>query len=102
MTAASVAAHGPALLPAGSSCAADFPARAHADHGEVHVLVDVDAGGHAHVSSVLLEHPHGQGFGSAARSCAEHLRFDPAIDPRGAPVPGHAKLRLRFDRVSAS
>jgi outer membrane biosynthesis protein TonB len=95
-----VSAHGPALRPAGSSCSADFPARARVDHGEVQVIVDVDAAGHAHVRSVLLEHPHGQGFGSAARSCAEHLHFDPAIDVRGAPVSGHAKLRLRFDRLS--
>jgi outer membrane biosynthesis protein TonB len=97
-----VTAHGPALLPAGSSCAADFPYRARADHGEVQVMVDVDAGGHAHVTNIMVERPYGQGFAAAARSCAQHLRFDPAVDQTGARVAGGAKLRLRFDRRSAS
>jgi hypothetical protein len=100
--AAGGAAHGPGLLAFDSPCAGYFPAHANADHGEVQLSVDVDARGQARASTVLIEQPLHQGFGSAARACARQLHFAPAITDSGAAVPGHAKLKLRFDRRSAS
>lgn len=101
-TGASSLAHGPGLLVTGRPCAGFFPRRARANHGEVQLSVDVDAEGHAHPSAILLEEPRGQGFGPAARDCAEHLRFRPAVDEHGRPVPGQAKLKLSFDRASSA
>ena len=91
----------PALLAAGDLCAPFFPDRAEADRGEVQIEVEVDAGGHAHASAVLIEAPLNQGFASAARECARRLRFAPAMSESGAPVIGHAKLKLRFKRRTA-
>jgi TonB family protein len=95
------AAHGPGLLAFDSPCAGYFPARANADHGEVQLSIDVDARGQTRASTVLIEQPRNQGFGIAARACARQLHFAPAITDSGAAVPGHAKLKLRFDRRSA-
>ncbi len=94
--------HGPVLRAARGGCTGYFPADARSGHGEVEIDVNVDAGGHARASSVLNEQPFGQGFGSAARGCVRTLEFAPAVDRSGAAVAGHAKLRLRFDRPSAT
>jgi hypothetical protein len=92
---------GPALLAAGDLCASYFPAHAHVDRGEVQIDVEVDASGRAHASAVMVEAPLGQGFAGAARECARWLRFAPALSQLGAPVAGHAKLKLRFKRRTA-
>lgn len=93
--------HGPGLLSRGEPCAGYFPASADAASGVVRVVVQVDESGHARPQDVLLEYPVGEGFAEAARACAEHLRFAPARDGRGAAVPGRAKLELRFRRTVA-
>jgi hypothetical protein len=96
--AGSARARGPGLLARGDICSRYFPSHAHANLGRVQISVQVDAAGHARASRVLLESPLGNEFGSAARACAAALRFVPAIDRRGAPVAGEAKLELRFRR----
>lgn len=93
-------AHGPGLLAYGNPCAGFFPSDARADHGEVQLSVDVDTEGHPRASTVVIERPRGEGFGSAARACAQRLHFVPAVDQAGAPMRSHTKLRLRFDRRS--
>jgi hypothetical protein len=95
-------AHGPGLLTTNSPCAGYFPHGARAKYGEVQLTVEVDEQGRARASAIVVEAPLGQGFGSAARSCAERLRFSPAVDAAGTPVYGHAKLKLRFDRATTS
>jgi hypothetical protein len=94
--------HGPGLVTLGSPCASYFPADAHDDQGEVQIDVSVDAAGHTHASTVLAEQPRGQGFGNAAQACVRQLRFAPARAESGAPVAGHATLKLRFRRHSIS
>ena len=59
----------------------------------------MDEGGHARVSNVLAEMPKGHGFARAASACADHLRFDPALNRDGTRVAGRAKLLLRFRRT---
>jgi len=95
-------AHGPALRVTGSPCAGFFPALAGTDRGEVRIQVEVDAAGRPRASTVLAEHPHKAGFGSAARACAGRLHFSPAVDASGAPIVGHTKLKLQFNRPAAS
>jgi outer membrane biosynthesis protein TonB len=95
---AGVLGRGPALLALGNPCTGYFPEDAHADHGEVQLDVTVDASGHTHASAVLAEQPLGQGFASAARDCARRLEFAPAVSEHGAPMAGHARLKLRFKR----
>ncbi|HEX6242349.1 MAG TPA: hypothetical protein VFZ61_15665, partial [Polyangiales bacterium] len=98
---AASAGRGPALLALDNPCGTFFPAGARADLGEVQIDVEVDATGHAHASSVLLELPLGQGFANAAHACARQLHFTPALGQNGAPTAGHAKLKLRFKRRTA-
>lgn len=95
-------AHGPALLALPHPCARYFPPSARANHGEVQVSVEVDAQGQTSASAVLVEAPLGQGFGPAARACIRELHFAPAVSGTGSAVPGHAKLKLSFDRRSAT
>lgn len=90
---------GPGLIAYGSPCRQYFPAQARADVGEVQIEVTVDEGGHARASNVLAEMPKGHGFGRAASACADHLRFNPALNRDGARVAGRAKLLLRFRRT---
>jgi hypothetical protein len=96
--AAGMLGHGPALLALSNPCTGYFPEDAHVDQGEVQLDVTVDASGHTHASAVLAEQPRGQGFASAAHDCARRLQFAPAVSERGAPMAGHARLKLRFKR----
>jgi TonB family protein len=96
------AARGPGLVAIGSPCSSFFPADADDDQGEVQIDVSVDAEGHTRASNVLIEAPRGQGFGNAARACVRRLHFAPARAAGGAPVAGHATLKLRFKRHSMS
>ena len=89
---------GPGLLAVQNPCGGYFPASATVDHARVRVHVRVDQAGRASVTRVLTELPGGQDFGSAARACAAALRFAPAVDGVGLPVPGDAKLELSFHR----
>lgn len=89
---------GPGLLSVHNPCGGYFPASATVDHARVQVHVRVDQAGRPSVTRVLTELPGGQTFGSAARACAAALRFAPAVDGLGLPVPGDAKLELSFHR----
>lgn len=95
-------ARAPRLLALHDPCAGYFPQRATIDHGVVQIDVEVDEAGRPQVNELLQELPRGQGFGDAARACAAHLRFVPALDGAGTPSRGHAKLELRFDRRHSS
>ena len=61
-------------------------------------MMDVDPRGSPHSTQVLFELPIGQGFEGAARACASHFHFAPALDLHGHPVGGHARIALRFER----
>lgn len=97
-TPGSGATDGPRLLTSANPCAGFFPAGAHVAHGRVQVHVEVGADGHAASTRVLAEEPRGEGFGGAARACADRLRFTPAHTSQGTPVGGHARLLLSFHR----
>ena len=89
---------GPRLLATRDPCAGFFPGTADAKRGQVQLSVDVDADGRPHPTQILLELPRGQGFQSAAKACAAHLRFAPALDAQGRPVSASARIALRFER----
>ena len=91
-------AHGPRLLSTHNPCAAFFPEHSTIQHGQVQLIIEVDAVGHAHASRTLLEVPASQGFAAAASACAQHLNFAPALDLNGHPVQAYARVELRFDR----
>jgi hypothetical protein len=71
---------------------------AEAKRGQVQLSVHVDAQGHPHPTQTLLELPRGQGFENAAKACAAHLHFAPALDAQGRPVNASARIALRFER----
>ena len=89
---------GPRLLATHDPCAGFFPGTAQAKRGQVQLSIDVDAEGHPHPMQTLLELPLGQGFESAAKACATHLHFAPALDAQGHPVSARARIALRFER----
>jgi hypothetical protein len=88
----------PRLIASADPCAGYFPAAAQAQAGEVRILARVDSTGHARGGRVIAQRPLGQGFDRAARACLAHLRFDPALDTRGALIDGEATLQIRFVR----
>lgn len=88
----------PRLLATRDPCAGFFPGTAEASRGQVQLSVDVDAQGRPHPTQTLLELPRGQGFESAAKACAAHLHFAPALDAQGHPVSARARIALRFER----
>jgi TonB family protein len=92
-------AHPPRLIARGDPCRGYFPTKSRAHRGEVMVDVDVDDHGRPREVHVLVEQPTAEGFGDAAMACARRLQFTPAADGHGAPVAGHAKLRLRFRHI---
>jgi outer membrane biosynthesis protein TonB len=95
---ASALLRGPRLLASHDPCAGFFPGTAEASRGQVQLSVDVDAQGHPHPTHTLLELPRGQGFESAAKACAAHLHFAPALDAQGHPVSARARIALKFER----
>lgn len=95
---ASGGGHGPTLVAWSNPCAGFFPSGAHTAHGTVQVEVEVGVNGQPAGARVMAEEPRGEGFGGAARACAERLRFRPATSTSGTPVAGRARLLLRFDR----
>lgn len=92
-------ASSPRLLSAGNPCAGYFPAGANAAHGRVQVEVEVGPNGRIESTRVMAEQPLGEGFGGAARACADRLLFRPAHTVQGTPTEGLARLLLRFDRT---
>ena len=92
-------ASSPRLLSAGNPCAGYFPAGANAAHGRVQVEVEVGPNGRIESTRVMAEQPLGEGFGGAARACADRLLFRPAHSVQGTPTEGLARLLLRFDRT---
>ena len=89
---------GPILMAFANPCAGYFPSGAAVRHGEVEVEVEVGEDGRTAHTRVQVESPRGEGFASAARACASHLRFTPAQSEGGVAVRGRARLRLNFDR----
>jgi hypothetical protein len=96
--ASSLPVRAPRLLTKKNLCAGYFPAVATVAQGQVELMIEVDAQGSAHGGQVLFELPRGQGFESAAKACASHLHFAPALDTQGGPVGGHARIGLHFVR----
>ncbi len=93
-----IAIRSPRLLSDPNPCLGVFPRHAECDRGIVTVALDVTKSGAARAPRVLSERPAGQGFGGAARLCSMSLRFYPASDAAGRPVPGSSVVRLRFAR----
>jgi protein TonB len=65
---------------------------------EAYVTLEIDIRADGQPSAVRVLSDPGNGFGREARQCAMRLRYPPALDHDGTPIPGTTKVRVRFTR----
>ena len=89
-----------ARLQAGAQCADLFPHQAKSEIGVVVVELTVDASGTSRFSKIVDEQPLGQGFGGAARKCAQRLRFSTPENVDAASRLARPIIKLEFEKSS--
>ena len=89
-----------ARLQGGAQCADLFPHQAESELGVVVVELTVDASGTSRFSKIVDEQPLGQGFGGAARKCAQRLRFSPPENVDASSGVARPIIKLEFEKSS--